>query len=67
MCAALGDDPDERFSHGANFSVYPRLDRSKVPAATKALHYSPNWCRYVWQAHKWMFEKSGGELPRVDE
>jgi hypothetical protein len=64
MCAALEIDPDKVFVHGADYRTYPTINRREgaysVPAI--ALH-SPRWTQFAWEAHKWIFENSGGELP----
>ncbi len=65
MCAAVDLDPDKTFYHGYSYNPYPRINRSEeacvsVPAV---LLSSKNWMRFAWQAHRWIFENTGGELP----
>jgi hypothetical protein len=65
MCTALELDPDKQFSHGWGWEGRPRIVRAKDEGDSipDVLLYSPNWMRFAWQAHKWIFEQSGGELP----
>ncbi len=62
MCAALDIDPDKTFSHGADYSPRPiiRQGGGAIPAI---LLHSPNWVSFGWQAEKWIYEHSGGQLP----
>ena len=64
MCVALDIDPDKTFAHGADYNIYPRIRRDGAAYAVPSiLLHSPNWRRFAWEAHKWIFENSGGELP----
>lgn len=63
MCAALDIDPDETFPHGASYRDRPSLKINPSAAVPAILLHSPNWRRLGWDAHLWIFEKSGGELP----
>lgn len=63
MCTSLEIDPDATFCHGADWSPYPRPINDGEFVPDIAL-YSPKWLRFAWQAHSWVFEQSGGVLPR---
>lgn len=64
MCIAVDIDPDETFPHGYGYSPYPTNRRNDGGAVPAGLLYSPNWHRFAWEAHKWIFETSGGDLPK---
>jgi len=65
MCRALNIDSDETFMHGAAYSPKPTLRQKEefgfVPAV---LLHTPNWVRFCWRAQLWMYEHSGGTLPK---
>lgn len=62
MAAALDFDPDEKFSHNSAYDPFPsHRDRSGFYKSD--IRYSANWHRFAWEANKWIYENSGGELP----
>lgn len=64
MCMALDIDPDKTFSHNARYSSRPiALLSLGYPIPSIILH-SPNWVRFAWEAEKWIYEYSGGQLPK---
>ena len=68
MCEAVDIDPDGSVSHGYGVEFRPTINREQnggmVPAV---LLYTPTWkANFAWEAEKWIYDKTGGELPKKD-
>ena len=54
MCEAVGEDPDEAFSHGDDWRLYPRTNEGSYGSCV--MLYSERWKKFAWPARRFIFE-----------